>query len=218
MSVGIVILSNASKPELAELTDQAIMSAIDSAENTTIDIVVVEQSSRRWPLTLTITRLDEFNFNRYANIGVNSVCGDHLLICNNDIRFHGNAIDVLHQYAIKNSAPVVCPVCPLNQKQADLVATEIGTEVSRHFTGWCFMMRRDAWEAIGGFDEDFPFWFADNATVEQLKKANIPITILPEAWVSHHASRTLLSLRRPERLRLTKQQRAKFEKKYGVLP
>jgi len=217
MSVGVVVLSKASTQELASLTEQTLTSLAEAATRTVLDVVVLEQSSRRWPLVMTVPLLDEFNFNRFANIGANRVIGDHLLICNNDLRFHPDAIDILHRYAIQHDAPVVCPVCPLNQKQADLTEPEIGTVVARHFTGWCFMIHRDAWRAIGGFDEAFPFWFADNATVEQLKRANLPITVVPEARVSHHASSTLKTLRRPERLRLTRQQQAKFEAKYGPL-
>lgn len=217
MSVGVVVLSKASTPELASLTEQTLTSLSEAAALTMLDVVVMEQSSRRWPLVMTVTKLDEFNFNQFANIGASLVHGDHLLICNNDLRFHPDAIDILHRYAIQQDAPVVCPVCPLNPRQEDLTEPEIGTAVGRHFTGWCFMIHRDAWRAIGGFDEEFPFWFADNATVEQLKRANLPITVVPQACVSHHASSTLNTLQRPDRSRLTKQQRAKFEAKYGPL-
>lgn len=220
MSVGVVILSNANTPSLSYLTEQLLSSLGDAAPKSLLDVVVVEQTARKWPLCMTINRSDEFNFNRYANLGVERVCGDHLLICNNDIRLSPGSIDRLHDYAVTHGTPVVCPVCPLNPKQADLVAgsiPEVGTEVGRHFTGWCFLMARQAWLIIGGFDEDFPFWYADNATVEQLKRANLLITVLPDALVSHHASQTLKTLPRPERIVLTKAQRSRFEAKYGPL-
>jgi hypothetical protein len=162
----------------------------------------------------------EFNFNRFANRGASLVKGDHLLICNNDLVFHHNSIDILHEHAVDLQLSVVCPVCPLDpyKKQRDMLGVEIGTEIGRHFTGWCFMIRRDTYEAIGGFDEDFPFWYADNAVMEQLKALNIFSTVLPTALVEHRTSSTLKTLKRPERLKLTKQQRARFEAKYGTLP
>jgi len=216
MSVGAVILAKSSTSDLAELTQQTITTLIQSAPRTVLDLVVMEQQHGvQWPLTQTIFCPDPFNFNRFANFGVTKVNGDHLLICNNDLIFIDHALDQLHQYAVLHQLPVVSPVCPHNDRQTDLDQPEFGTQIGRHFSGWCFLIRRDVYQQIGGFDEDFPFWYADNAVVEQLKQKNFTISVLPSAKVLHLASSTLRTLRRPERIKITKQQTPRFINKYG---
>jgi len=215
MSVGVVVLSKASTPELAAVTGRMLGSLAVADRATELDVVVVEQAMKAWHFR-TVFRADSFNFNAFANFGATQVDGDHLLICNNDLVFHRASIDLLHSYAIAHDLPVVCPVCPLNPRQAGLLQPETGTEVGKHFAGWCFLIRRDAWEAIGRFDEDFPFWYADDATVEQLKRAGLSVTVLPSAVVEHRASSTLSTLPRMQRSKLTKQQHQRFLAKYGA--
>lgn len=218
MSIGVVILAKSSTPELVERTRQTITTLIQAAPRTMLDIVVLEQQpNQQWPLTRTIYCPEPFHFNKFANRGCSLVCGDHLLVCNNDLIFTDNSVDILHQYSLDHHLPVVCPVCPLNDLQSGLSHTEIGTQIGKHFTGWCFLIQRKAYERIGGFDEDFSFWYADNAVVEQLKQQHFSIAIVPEANVIHLASSTLKTLRRPDRIRLTKQQTPLFISKYGQI-
>lgn len=216
MSVGVVILAKSSTPELAALTEQTITTLIASASQTVLDIIVLEQQPNQfWPCTQTIYCPEPFHFNQFANRGCRLVSGDHLLICNNDLIFGRDAVDRLHAHALQYQLPVVCPVCPHDDRQKDLVQPERGTQIGRHFSGWCFMIRRNIYEQIGGFDEDFAFWYADNAVVQQLQQQNFVIEVLPTALVTHLTSSTLKTLRRPERLQLTKQQATRFINKYG---
>lgn len=216
MSIGVVILAKSSTVELAERTNQTITTLIKSAQRTMLDILVLEQQpNQQWPLTRTIYCPETFHFNRFANRGCSLVCGDHLLICNNDLIFMDHAVDILHKYSLDHHLPVVCPVCPHNERQSELTHPEIGVRVGKHFSGWCFLIKRKAYEQIGGFDEDFPFWYSDNAVVEQLKQNHLSIAVVPSAKVLHLASSTLKTLRRPDRIHLTKQQTPRFIAKYG---
>ena len=40
----------------------------------------------------------------------------------------------------------------------------------KDLSGWAFMMKRDLWNQIGGLDNDFDFWFADNSLIGTTKK------------------------------------------------
>lgn len=216
MSVGVVILAKSNTAELAERTSKTITTLIQSAPRTLLDIIVLEQQpDQQWPLTRTIHCSEPFHFNRFANRGCSLVCGDHLLICNNDLIFMDHAVDILHQYSLDHQLPVVCPVCPLNKRQTGLQHPELGTQIGRHFSGWCFLIQRTAYEQIGGFDEDFSFWYADDAVVEQLKQHYLSIAVVPEAQVIHIESSTLKTLSHNDRIRLTKQQAPRFIAKYG---
>lgn len=215
MNLGVVILSNAHTPELVDVTSR-ILDSLTAAIRPFPDTLVLEQSNRiwGWPGVRTIRMDAEFNFNRFANFGMANVAGDHVLIANNDLVFHPGSLERLYACAVETGLAVVCPVCPHNERQAHLRKPEVGTEIGVHFAGWCFLIRRDAWETIGYFDEDFPFWYADNAVVEQLEQAGLEIAVLPSAKVEHYASQTLATLPRRQRQELTRQQRSRFEAKY----
>lgn len=216
MSVGAVIFSKASTPELRQLTEACLDSLMAShLPGITLEVVVIEQEPGvSWAGATTLHHPEEFHYNRFANIGVRQVSGDHLLICNNDLTFDPDALQQLHAAALETEA-TVSPRCPLNALQRDLDGLTFGVEIGRHFSGWCFLIARKDWELIGGFDEAFPFWYADNSVVAQLTQAKRRCAVVPEALVTHHASQTLRTLRHNQRVMMTRGQRPRFERRYS---
>jgi N-acetylglucosaminyl-diphospho-decaprenol L-rhamnosyltransferase len=53
-------------------------------------------------------------------------------------------------------------------------------------TGACMLIRRDAWEAIRGFDEAFFFYFEDVDLCTRLRRAGWTVLYRPEASVLHY--------------------------------
>ena len=77
------------------------------------------------------------------------------------------------------------------------------------------MIKKSTWEKIHGFDEDFSFWCADNAVIEQLKKINVKPVLSYDSVVVHLGSQTLNTLSKKEYDELTKVQVRKFNAKYN---
>jgi GT2 family glycosyltransferase len=50
----------------------------------------------------------------------------------------------------------------------------------------CWLMRREAWEAVGPFDEQFPIFFNDVDWCYRAKRAGWRIWFEPDAKVLHH--------------------------------
>jgi GT2 family glycosyltransferase len=75
------------------------------------------------------------------------------------------------------------------------------------------MMKRDLWKRIGGLDEDFDFWCADDCVIEQAKRVNVKPMIVPAARVKHLTSKTGGNNLPDE---MTWGMVRKFEEKYGV--
>jgi GT2 family glycosyltransferase len=107
------------------------------------------------------------------------------------------------------------PKNPGDIRQADITVPQKGFAVGRNFSGWCFVMKRLIWEKIGGLDEDFSFWCADNATVEQLKAIQVQPVLIPSSQVKHFASATLQTLDKAAYVEKTKMQILKFNRKYN---
>ena len=54
------------------------------------------------------------------------------------------------------------------------------------------MIRRDAWEAVGGFDEGFrPVWFEDVDFLKRLRRAGYRVRYVPSAVARHRGGHSV---------------------------
>lgn len=53
-------------------------------------------------------------------------------------------------------------------------------------TGACMLIRRQAWEAVAGFDEDYFFYFEDSDLCTRLRRAGYRVLYRPDAVVRHY--------------------------------
>jgi GT2 family glycosyltransferase len=150
-----------------------------------------------------------FNYNQFANIAAKHGRNEWICIANNDLIFHEDwFLEIL-----KANYPICSPRCPDDKRQREIFGNEIGEQVGRHLSGWCFVIKRSLWEAIGGFDEDFSFWCADNSLMEQLLAIGIKPMVVEYSMVRHLGSKTLVTMENREEL--TRDQVKKFNKKYN---
>lgn len=186
--VDIVVLSKADTDELRRMAQHTIDTARAGAGEHTVNVVVIEQQPGvRYRDAVTLHEPGEFAYNAFANKGIATGRAPWVMVANSDLEFHDGWLDAL--LAAKHD--VVSPACPRERRQTSVKKNETGTENGKHLSGWCFMMARTLWEKIGGLDEDFTFWCADNATIEQVKAAGVLPMLVPDAKVTHLISRTV---------------------------
>lgn len=208
MIADVIFLSNAKSPDLQSMTQTAIDTC---AANTAlpIGITVLEQQECTYRNASTVHMPGEFHFNAFANHGARRGCAEWVVIANNDLIFAANWLEEL----LAADHPVVSPKCPVRQSQLRITEDTTGYDNGVHFSGWCFAIKRDLWERIGGFDESFTFWCSDDVVIEQLKAIGIPPMLVPGAKVQHLGSVTLRQTHDPEE-KLTRQQLEIFRRKY----
>lgn len=207
----IVILSNAKSEVFKNMTENAIKTAIETSKGYKINIIVMEQNDNiNYANATTIHYDGEFNYNAVANLGISEGKSPYIMVANNDLIFKKDWLFHL----LKANHPVVSPKCPKDSRQINIKENTLGFEVGKHFSGWCFMMKRCVWEDIGGLDEDFGFWFADNATVKQLEAKGYTPMIVADAIVEHLGSKTLRTLPDEKKKKLTRGQTKKYNDKY----
>lgn len=212
--IDIIILSNAKTVELSTLTANTIDSILKTTNDPNMQIIVMEQCEQLgWDFLdnriKTIYPDEKFNYNRFANLGAKLGTKDWIMIANNDLIFKENWLDEL----LKANHPIVSPRCPVDKRQLLFNHNTQGIEVGKHLSGWCFMISRSLWKEIGGFDEDFSFWCADNSLMEQLMALGVLPMLVPKAIVEHLGSRTLKTA--SNRDELTVDQVKKYNLKYG---
>lgn len=210
----IVILSNALDDSFKAMTQTAIDTALENRGGNDVKIIVMERQPKvSYKNVKTVNYTIPFNYNAVANLGVRMGRGEYILIASNDVVFYPNFLDEL----LKVKAPVMSPKCPMDGRQKDIMQNTEGYTVGKYFCGWCFCIRRDVFDSIGGMDEDFGFWYADNATVEQLKAVGVTPLLVVNSFVEHLGSRTLRTMPREEQDEITVAQADRFFAKYPLL-
>lgn len=186
--VDVVMLSNAKTPELRAMTETCIENLFDTTHGIDINVFIMEQQkSVEYKNVFTYHPEGEFNFNKFANIGIEIGNAEWFVLANNDLEFQPGWLDEL----LAADYPVVSSKNPGDARQEDIMVNTKGDAVSRHFSGWCFMMRGDIWEQINGFDERVNFWCSDDAVIEQLRAIDIEPMLVPSSLVKHCPSTTL---------------------------
>jgi GT2 family glycosyltransferase len=155
-----------------------------------------------------------FNFSALVNLGVRAARGDFVCLLNNDIEVIRR--DWLAQMVLQARAPDVAAVGAMLYYPDDTVqhggvmlgvggvAGHMHHRIARGdpgymqrafhpqelsaVTGACMLVRRSAFDAVGGFDEDLPVAFNDIDFCIRLRLAGWRIVWTPDAELYHHES------------------------------
>jgi len=207
--VDVVVLSNATTPQLQVMTQNAINTCIAGANSLPVNVIVMEQQEDCvYQNALTLEASDEFHYNAFANRGARYGHAEWIMIANNDLIFHDGWLHNL----LSARHPVVSPKCPGDTRQVDITENTSGFINGTHFSGWCFMIKRELWEKLGGFDTSVNFWCSDDVVVEQLKSVGVEPMLVSNSIVSHLRSVTLDST--PNKNKLTWGQIEIFNEKF----
>ena len=131
--------------------------------------------------------VDNFNYAKECNRAWKSMGeAEWLLILNNDIICQKGAIEAMIATGYKS----VSPISPGYNPQEDIDGIEEGYLIGRNVAGWAILTHKDVMEAIGGYDEDFPFYHVDCQYAMQLKEKGIAHCVTSDAKITHLFSKT----------------------------
>jgi len=185
--VDVVMLSKGDTDERQAMTQHAIDTCRDGAGAHNVNIIVIEQAAGvRYTGAVTLYENREFAYNSFANRGIRTGSAPWVMVANNDLEFMPGWLDAL----LHVKHPVMSPVSPGDSRQQIITKNETGTVNGKHFSGWCFMLSRQLWEKIGGLDEDFFYYCADDSVIEQVKAAGVTPMVVSQSNVRHLVSKT----------------------------
>lgn len=185
--VDVVFLSKADNVDAQLMTQRAIDSCIRGANGLPVNCIVIEGGIGEYHNAEVVYTREPFNYNAFGNMGARMGKAEWIMLANNDLVFHDGWLHKL----IAADAEVVSPHEPNDIRQEDIIENTQGYVCGKHFSGWCFMISRSLWDEIGGFDEDFTFWCADDAVIEQVKAKGIKPMVVKDSIVEHLGSITL---------------------------
>ena len=190
----ILILSNTANVAYYNMLENCINSIGE------YPIIVVETNTKlkgkRIPLedkAKFIFPEEEFNYNRFLNIGISKIDTDRFIISNNDVIYEPGCVHEINSRLSYYDS--VSPVDLLNPKSIQSFGPCIeGYEIEVHVNGCCIGMTKKTYNTIGKFDENFKFWYQDNDYANLLRKHNLKHALIRDAKVKHlgHQSHKLL--------------------------
>lgn len=89
---------------------------------------------------------------------------------------------------------------------------------AEHLAGACLLLRREALDAVGLFDEGFYFWYEDGDLCYCLKEKGWRVYYLAESEVLHWGSSSFKTTRRPEKAAMAFNSTLYYFKKHSAGP
>ena len=165
-----------------------------------------------------------FNWAAINNFATTHAKGDYLLFLNNDVKvIEPESLEAMLEHAQREEVGVVGAklLYPDNRIQHAGAVLGIGgicshafkgvpvqshsymglAEVTRNYsavTGACMMMRRNVFEALGGFDEQLKVAFSDIDFCLRVREKGYLVVYTPHAVLYHYESMTRGTLHPPE--------------------
>lgn len=204
-SVDLIMLSKASTPSLERMTNTAIYSS------GLRPIVIEQERGVTYPAAHTVYYADDrpFNYNQLMNYGASLGTADWVVFANNDLLFDRDWLQPL----LDADHPFVSPKSPTDIRQIDVQSNLVGDVTGRHMSGWCFMLARELYTAIGGLDEVCNFWCSDDVVIEQTRAKGVLPMLVPASKVHHLGSKTLNTVENHDELTWADLRR--YTAKYG---
>jgi len=200
MDIDVILLTYTKDDRIYNMTKQCVESIINSEKNHNFSIKLIETEKTGkyrydYDEVETIVPKEEFNYNKFLNIGLKYCTNEWILISNNDTEYvDGWLSEMLKQFEKDNELLSMSPYCPIwnvhknNFKEKKEVF--YGHRTSYELTGWSILLNRKVIDIIGNFDEQFSFWYQDNDYSMNLQKHKIKHGLVKNSIVLHHLSKS----------------------------
>lgn len=199
MVVDVIILSYVKDGSILKMNNDCINSLNSSSENIKFNILLIEtdwinEYKYTQPNVKVIQPKEEFNYNKFLNIGLKECKNNWVLISNNDTIYHKNFLEEM--MVAHNHDNQILSMSPMDDdwhrhqtfdKKSDIY---YGYRTSYEVAGWSILVHKSAIQTIGGFDEQFTFWYQDNDYAHSLMKNNIKHALITKSKVTHLLSKS----------------------------
>jgi len=203
------------RANIVQMTQQCINSV--AADN--VNIIVLEKAERvKYKNADTFLQRQPFNYNQCLNDG--ALYGNAELICfsNNDVVFPKGFVErvLASLNPSEGGTPESNESLPSGGEGWAVLSfpNQFGFMRADIISGFCFVMRRSAWNKIGKLNTNYKFWCADNVTSEQIKQHGLREG-RSDIRVHHIKSVTLNKLNASTREEYTKECVKQFNKDYN---
>ena len=197
-----------------DVITECIQSLLDQDRNK-IDIIISDNGSedgsvnslrRRFPSIEIIENRENLGFGSAINRGLSVARGDYLLFLNSDLKLSSTCVGELVKLleSDSNAGGVIPKILHIDQKNTinslGVLINYTGiaypnllgqkdpnwTEPFESACGGIFMLRREVYETVGGFDEDLFLYHEDHDLSWRIRLAGWRLKVAPQAVMYHH--------------------------------
>ena len=170
--VSLIIVSKADTEANTKMLEDTIRTATEY-KGIEVEVIVVDNYYNSTEYKV-IPQPEPFNYNGCLNAGAKVATGNFLAFANNDLYFKRDALAEMIRQMRRHrldSASCLCPNYHKNTYAKHGVYKSYKVGIA--FTGWFYMMSREAYNKLGEFRTTSNFYCSDNETVEHYKEAGI---------------------------------------------
>lgn len=193
--VDVVMLSYTKDEKIYEMTKNAISSLRNSQKGVKFNVYLVETNkkfSKDFPKGYdadVIIPKEEFNFNKFLNIGFAKCKSKYVVASNNDVVFENGWLSTMVNAMGEHNLDSACPFWKeWFEAKPDIKISSpvwLGYSVGEQVFGYCVVMKKEVLKTIGKFDEKFKFWFQDNDYAKQLQSHGFRHALVKDSIVNH---------------------------------
>lgn len=196
-TLSAIILAKTDSQENFNMTLECASTLLQQANTDNFDIQVTivesEQTSKyTYPAHIQVIRpCEQFNFHKFLNVGIAHTHADWFLLCNNDLLFQRNwLLEIENVMAKRPDISSFSPISDTCVDQQRLTSKRnksliLGYDRRKQLSGWCILVRDEALKTIGGLDERFDFYFADDDYALSLRRHNLLHALVTTSHVLH---------------------------------
>lgn len=198
VGISVIILSNALDDEIYQMNSNCISSLFisenwDAIGN--IEVFLIESNKKSNYVydanVLVVVPQQDFNFNKFLNIGIKNSNNQYVALCNNDIIFQDGWFREILK--VKCKQPKIVCFSPIDRNYNTMSLDKfpnsqdfyIGWENKSHFSAWCFVLDKKIFSVIGELDEVFNFYSADDDFLMTLRKYALDNALVTKSQVKH---------------------------------
>ena len=215
--IDIAIISAARNPELKAITEQAVRTLHENTPKPYTLTVAESVPNVTYNADRVFKPNAGFNYNQYGNLALKGGKNPYVGLFNNDVVFKPEWWDKLLDAMQKNGLDSASPYCPkagAHEGIPENSGVRIGYKVRQHISGWAIVLKRAAWEKIGGFPQEFEFHYSDDVYGMALQAHGLRHGLVTGSVVVHLESKTLSTLPDAVKDRYTVDAKKRYKNKY----
>ena len=193
---------------------ECIQSLLDQNRNK-IDIIISDNGSKddsvefirkRFPSIKIIENGENLGFGSAINRGLGLAKGDYLLFLNSDLKLHSKCVGELAK-VLENDSNVGGTIPKILHIDQQNIINSLGVLINytgiaypnllgqkdpgyqepfESACGGIFMLKREVYETVGGFDEDLFLYHEDHDLSWRIRLAGWHLKVIPQAIMYHH--------------------------------
>ena len=209
------------------ICERTIRSLHDSEQDYKFNIILIDSGNPgkyRYAVDKHIVLDEQFNYNKFLNIGFKHTSADWVLISNDDVGYEiGWLSEIMKVYNERPDIESFSPKDPMLY-MIYFPWNFIGTKsiyhenyrVSEALMGWSILVRKTALDKITPFDENFDMYYQDNDYGEMLKLNGIKHALVRNSIAVHRGTMRVKDVPSDSKVNKIEEDELKFRTKWNI--